>query len=478
MFKYMKKNADFYAEMKRRRHEIFGLNAKAIVTHLVGLLLLIWTQAAMFHHHRNATHADWDSPVWADASGYYMYLPCWIVYGGSEAANFPKDAGKNMGDGFKPKEGTPFMFTKYPSGVAFLSAPFYWVAHQLAGPFGFARDGFSPIYIWSFMFSTAFYGCLGLWALLLFLRRYFSLVVTIGVVLLLHSGTNLFYYMLKDIGYAHPFGFGLLALLLLCVRRFYDRPAWPRFLPIGVLMALLILLRPTNALMAVVIFAYDFDDWRPRLQFWLRRWPYLIYMAACLLLVGLPQMLFWKTVTGHWLAYSYGDEGFIYWYEPKIAFVLFAANNGWLAWSPLMMLPLWGLYLMRTQPNFRLYAWLPACALYLAAAWWSPNFGCSFGMRMMIDFYPLLAMPLAFALAYILSPWNQLTFHPNSVTISGSYAWLKLGLSTLLLLIIVLVYRENLYATYKYPGCWFHKDWDYQHYLMDYWRIDVIDKEP
>ena len=48
-------------------------------------------------------------------------------------------------------------------------------------------------------------------------------------------------------------------------------------------------------------------------------------------------------MTGHWLYYSYTEEGFKYWNEPKIAAVLFDVQNGLFLYSPLVLLMMAGL---------------------------------------------------------------------------------------------------------------------------------------
>lgn len=65
------------------------------------------------------------------------------------------------------------------------------------------------------------------------------------------------------------------------------------------------------------------------------------------ILVWLPQMMYWHYLSGQWFFWSYSDESFRYWKEPKLFRVLFDAWNGWILYSPLVVIPL--MYLIRER---------------------------------------------------------------------------------------------------------------------------------
>src|SRR5205085_146212 len=84
---------------------------------------------------------------------------------------------------------------------------------------------------------------------------------------------------------------------------------------------------------------------------------------------------------------------------------LISFRKGWLIYTPVMFLSLYGIFLMRKNKLVNL---LPAVALYLIVeiyiysswgVWW---FGGSYGQRSMIQSYALLIFPFTFSIVYLL----------------------------------------------------------------------------
>jgi hypothetical protein len=125
----------------------------------------------------------------------------------------------------------------------------------------------------------------------------------------------------------------------------------------------------------------------------------IILLAAFAVL--LPQLFFWKVNTGHWLFYTYGQEGFFF-DRPRFFLGLFSYRKGWLVYTPLMIFALAGIPLL--LKNAREFFWpvvvmLPL-HLYIIFSWWDFSYGGSFGARPMIEFYALLSLPLGALLWY------------------------------------------------------------------------------
>jgi hypothetical protein len=117
-------------------------------------------------------------------------------------------------------------------------------------------------------------------------------------------------------------------------------------------------------------------------------------------LIAVPQLYYWHLVSGSFLTFSYGNESFLYLTQPKILQVLGGHRNGWLLFSPVMILSLAGLLLCWKRKVMSAPATLLCflLTLYLCASWWAYDFGCGFGYRPFIDYYPMLAFPMAFSL--------------------------------------------------------------------------------
>ncbi len=68
---------------------------------------------------------NWQSIYWADASGYYIYLPAAFIHG-FHAENYPQNVDSKFGYGFTVDRNSNKIFTKYPMGIAMLTFPFFY----------------------------------------------------------------------------------------------------------------------------------------------------------------------------------------------------------------------------------------------------------------------------------------------------------------------------------------------------------------
>jgi hypothetical protein len=114
-------------------------------------------------------------------------------------------------------------------------------------------------------------------------------------------------------------------------------------------------------------------------------------------------MAYWKYVTGSWIFFSYQNtEGFDF-LSPHIFNVLFSFKKSWFIYTPIIIFPIIGIYLVR-KANRNIF--LAILVFFLAnfyllsswAAWWN---GGSFGMRYFVDSYPVMAIPFGYTLLAI-----------------------------------------------------------------------------
>jgi hypothetical protein len=146
--------------------------------------------------------------------------------------------------------------------------------------------------------------------------------------------------------------------------------------------------------------------------------------------VWLPQFLYWKATTGSYLFFSYGDERF-YFGNPHIIAGLFGYRKGWLLYTPIMIMALIGIILMKPRQNpfsIGLYLFIPL-NIYIIVSWWCWWYGGGFGNRPFIDSYPLLALGLA------------TLFHEVSKN------RIALSITTL---VSVLLFSLNIFQNYQY----------------------------
>jgi hypothetical protein len=166
----------------------------------------------------------------------------------------------------------------------------------------------------------------------------------------------------------------------------------------GVILGLLFLVRPTNIIFGLVCFLFNVFSWKSfkkRLVWSLENSKLLALTILVALAVCSVQFIYWKWATGDWIFNSYVGERF-YFDRPRILNFLFSYRKGWLVYSPIFILSFLGLFKMYKNKN----EWgLPVvitliATIYLFSCWWCWWFGGGFGMRPMIDYYPLLIIPI------------------------------------------------------------------------------------
>ena len=350
-----------------------------------------------------------------DAMGYYLYLPAQFIYHDLSQLHFVADIMREYGPSgsFYQAAQVPggpegHLVMKYTCGLAILWTPFFWLGHWAAGWLHYPQDGFSAPYQIAIAFGGLVYGLLGLGLLRRVLLRYYSDVVTTLVLVTLVLGSNYFQYAVFDAAMAHSVLFTLYALLLWLTVRWHERPTRLGALAIGLTLGLMVLIRPSEAVAAVLPVLWGVGSVaaaRQKLALLLTRWPDVLLLGLGGVLGALPQALYWKWATGHFIYYSYGDQHFSF-LHPHTWDVLFSFRKGWLIYSPLLLLPLAGLLVLwrRQRP-----VTVPVLAFFLlnlwvVSAWDIWWYGGSLGQRALVQSYAVLALPWAAAVAWLLEP--------------------------------------------------------------------------
>jgi hypothetical protein len=347
-----------------------------------------------------------------DVSGYYFYLPAIFIYQDIEQVGFMEDIHQQYQpasspyQAFEHESGNRVM--KYSAGMAVQYLPFFLAAHALAKPLGYPPDGFSRPYQVAISLGSLLVAILGLWFLRRVLLNYFHDKPVAIVLLLLVFATNYLDYSAINGAMTHNYLFTLYALLAWLSMRFYQSPSAGKALGLGLLLGLMALTRPTEAIAVLIPLFWGVPHGlglRERLSFLMGKWRWLALAALAGLAVGSLQLIYWKYVTGSWLVYSYQDQGFS-WLSPHIKNGLFSYRAGWLIYTPTMVLALLGFVTLYRQ--HRLLFW-PILAfsllfMYITFAWDIWWYGGSLGQRAMVQAYVLLAFPLASFTEWALKP--------------------------------------------------------------------------
>ena len=414
---------------------------------LVIIFVVMAYLATNFTHHKWTRDKGPDRGVisW-DIISYYAYLPATFIYGdvGLSFATEPGFVNDNKFWYNTTDIGERLIITSM--GLSFLYAPFFFMAHALAPLFGEARSGFNSIYQFFLVFSALFYVIAGLLFLKKILLKYFEAPVVAITLLGVGLGTNLYYYATYEAAMTHSYDFALITVFLYLVINWHDRITYWRSLLVGITLGLISLVRPTNILVLLLFIFWNINSGTgllDRLRYFIQKSPHIILMIVGFILIWLPQCLYWKNATGHFLFYSYGPHGDRFFFgNPHLFEILFSYRKGWLLYTPLMIFALFGFY--RLDKHIR-GAILPVLVylfamIYVQASWWTWWFGGSFGSRVFVDAYGILALPLAATVNY--------AFHHRWKLVSGTMA----GVFIFLLILQVLQTRQYISGTLHWEG--------------------------
>jgi hypothetical protein len=350
----------------------------------------------------------WKGIVEADAKGYYSYLPAVFIYKDLNFGFFKEIEQEKYYDtnlyydyraGFKDK-----VINKYYAGTALLQMPFFLVAHWLNT--NYDADGYSKPYMVSITVAALFYLWIGLIFLNKLLQTYSISEQHRSIVLLITVfGTNLFYYTVGEPGLSHIYSLALVAAFMYHLRFLLLSPTNSRVVLTGFLLGLICLVRPINGL---IIFAIPFlsGDYSQFKLFIKNLFTYksALVIAVIVFFATLSiQLLVYKLATGHFIVYSYGEEGFNF-RSPHILDILFSYKKGLFLYTPIFFIASTvGLLAVLKRSKFEVTTWMFFFLLitYVFSSWWMWYYGGSFSSRVYVEFIPFFMIPLALSLHYL-----------------------------------------------------------------------------
>lgn len=340
---------------------------------------------------------DWD------VKSYYSYLPAYFI-----DHDICMSKWENQYPNFNKYWPTYVRDDKYvikmTLGVSIFYAPFFAAANVIAEPLGYPADGFSKPYALAILLSGAFFAWLGLLVLQRFLSRYYSDKVVAATLAIIGLTSTLYWYATYESPMSHSYSFFLFATFLYLTDRWYGKAAWWKALLMGIVFGLIVLIRPSNILVVLVFLLFGIKNWKDipdRIKLYGKYWYHFLIVALMVGLVMLPQLLYWKEITGQWIYYSYGEERF-FWDSPKIIAVLFGYRKGLFIYTPVLLVSMLGMYLLwkRQRGWFWPLIIFFIINVYVVSSWWCWWYGGSFGMRPFVESHAFLAVPLACFLAW------------------------------------------------------------------------------
>ncbi len=369
---------------------------KTKLTLIVSLLIVVFILNCM----KNVKQWRGESVISWDVISYYAYLPATFIY---------KDYTLKFIDTYKG----PHKFTIWNDaspngnkvimtsmGMSILYSPFFFLAHLYAIHSSYDAGGYSEPYRLALMLSSVFYLLIGLIYLSKLLLKYFNPYISSIVIIFTVLGSNLFYYVTYCSPYSHPYSFALITMFIWYTIKWYEEHKIKFIIYLGLLLGIISLVRPTNILIGIFFVFWDIkilSDLRSRFQLFFKYKVHLLILVIFCCIVWFPQLLYWKSVTGQWFYYSYGESNKFFFNHPMIIKGLLGYRHGWLVYSPIMVLSVLGFFVLwKEAKQFAVSSIIFFLVfIYVIFSWWCWWYGGAFGLRAMIDIYGLTAIPMA-----------------------------------------------------------------------------------
>ncbi len=327
----------------------------------------------------------------------------------------------------------------HPIGPPLLWTPLIWIAHAgsaVANAVGanIPRHGYTE---WDQRFVFLSSALAAIFAVLLGRKLATKLIrpgwtPTYAAIAVLF-GTSITYYATYMPSYGHALDAATCAAFLAYWALTIGRTDWRRWIVLGVLLGVAMLIRVQDIAFGVVIVVEVagaiIGDLRRRAIDWRMRALILLGGGALTLAVALvvftPQLVYWQIIYGDWRALPQGSR-YTRLGSPMVLELLYAPRNGWLSTHPIAYLSVIGLVLVPRRARMISIAFVLVVALqvYLNSSifdWWAM---ASFGQRRMCS----VTIILVFGLTALLWRIGQL---PGRLPRGPRAVWRALALVVL-----------------------------------------------
>lgn len=337
-----------------------------------------------------------------DGSGYYAYLTTVFVYKSTDfqhAYNYEKSwRGLDyMAHYFHSYNGK--LINKYFLGTSLLILPFFLMAMLFCVVSGIPPDGYNFIFQYAVAMAATFYALAGLLLLNRTLRTYgIDKVLVFILLLVLILGTNLFYYTFLHPSMSHAYSFFAISLFIFGARYYFLNPSVRWLYLAAACLGLVMLIRPTNLLVVIAIpfIAGNKASLHKGFSYMMQHKIIFTFATIIVLAVFGLQWLFNLIQSGTPFIWSYNYEGFDF-LKPEFLDFLISYRKGFFVYTPFFLLLIPALVWLFLNDKYKFYSFAVFFVLlvYVLSSWWNWFFGDSFGMRALIDYYPLFLIPIA-----------------------------------------------------------------------------------
>jgi len=341
--------------------------------------------------------------LYADVAIYYVYLPITFIHHDYTAVSIDRKANQLI---CTHPTSIGKRAIKYTMGMAVLYSPFFFITHLYSHLFGLDTSGYSMQYQLALLLSSLFYFAIGLFFLRKVLLMYFNQLVTSITIFAIVIGTNLLHYATYRAPVSHAYSFALFSVFIYLTILWHRKPNYYKSITIGLLTGLIVLVRPSNIIIILFFIFYNVSSWeniKSKVVFYLKDYKQMLVIVFFAIVVWIPQLLYWKSVTGNFFYYSYGDEGFFF-SNPQIYRGLFSYRNGWLTYTPLMIFALIGIFMLlkKHREFFVPILIFTILNIYIVLSWWCWWY-VGYGNRAFVESYALLSIPFSTFLSWFFS---------------------------------------------------------------------------
>jgi hypothetical protein len=254
------------------------------------------------------------------------------------------------------------------------------------------------------------------------LLLWFSDLTVALTLLALAFGTNLFYMVTLDYQLQPILLFSLYAMAVFLSAKWHEQPTQTYAVLLALGLGMIILLQPTgmfSLLIPVLWGVHDKASWKSKLLLIRNNVRQFCIFIACLAVLVLPPVLFWKISPGDIPVLSFKLPGMFYSFSTWLWNDLFSFDHGWLIYTPIMVFALTGFYLIsdKFRPFFYSLFFLFFIELFMESSWSLLGETPVFGQVAFVPFYAILSIPFAAATDFIMGRRSPYRFAFFLVTV-------------------------------------------------------------
>ncbi len=259
----------------------------------------------------------------------------------------------------------------------------------------------------------------GLWFVL---RKYFTAGVTVVTLLLLFAGTNFFVMTVYSGAIQASILLALMVVVVWMTQRWYDKPGWVEAVMTGLAMGTLVFIKPSGFASVLLFFfwgAYNRETFSHKWKLFNQN-RIQVLMILMLFIVGIAlRLIYPQAFAGSWFCDYVQHKRVIYLLAPNLWLVLFSIKNGWLIYTPLVLLSIPGFYILaeRNKPIF--YATFLYSLVFTLMLASSPDVATpdNFSQQRMSEIFAVLFIPIGYFVSWVHEGrWIRRSFYGILIT--------------------------------------------------------------